>query len=529
MPANATHQANLPTSRYSLIALVPWISINCTLSYFAAARTDPAKALICYLTDNSTSQPPPANDPKWTLNDGGSWRSQNKFPVYAVPGRTGALLMHYLGRYSGNMTDVENGHLLTETFDSRDYVRLYSQIATGQAAALPSLWVFILIILAILFLIVAFTSLSMHYIQRRHRQDLRRRVADGDVDLEALGIKRLTVPQEVINRMPLFVYVAGEDNLQANGGRLDMSGVRQNTGHDSEPKTPADPDPDEMQPATNHTKPATASDPNANTTPSPFLPTFVDRQSTQSDSTSQSKLPHRQLSFSQPSCAICLDDFVSHETTVRQLTCGHIFHPECVDTFLRENSSLCPMCKKSVLPKGYCPTTITNAMVRRERLLRRMRERVTVEVVEGNSTDAAQSGPRSPVAVQGRMPSFHRQFGRVARARERAGETERARWRDNAPSPSASGESVEMEIAQVGDGETAPAPIPPSGRNEWLGHGESAVLGHRTITEDEERGMEARRPICKSSCFRYPPTSRREAHFGALGRKAATTLFPGFR
>ena len=81
-----------------------------------------------------------------------------------------------------------------------------------------------------------------------------------------------------------------------------------------------------------------------------------------------------QTPFLQPTCAICLDDFCAEESVVRELPCRHIFHAACVDAFLRENSSLCPLCKTSVLPKGYCPPVITNAMVRRERMLRRMRD-----------------------------------------------------------------------------------------------------------------------------------------------------------
>jgi hypothetical protein len=79
--------------------------------------------------------------------------------------------------------------------------------------------------------------------------------------------------------------------------------------------------------------------------------------------------------FSQPTCPICLDDFEPGETQVRELPCRHIYHPECIDPFLLRTSSLCPMCKESVLPRGYCPTRITNVMVRRERILRRMRNR----------------------------------------------------------------------------------------------------------------------------------------------------------
>jgi hypothetical protein len=58
---------------------------------------------------------------------------------------------------------------------------------------------------------------------------------------------------------------------------------------------------------------------------------------------------------------------------LRELPCTHIFHAACVDPFLTTHSSLCPLCKKSALPTGYVPKTITNVMVRRERQVRRLR------------------------------------------------------------------------------------------------------------------------------------------------------------
>ena len=94
----------------------------------------------------------------------------------------------------------------------------------------------------------------------------------------------------------------------------------------------------------------------------------------------------REVHFSQTTCSICLDDFMHDETTVRELPCNHIFHPECIDPFLLNNSSLCPLCKKSVLPPGYCPVQVTNIMVRRERLLRRTRQRNVETPSEANDS-----------------------------------------------------------------------------------------------------------------------------------------------
>jgi len=116
--------------------------------------------------------------------------------------------------------------------------------------------------------------------------------------------------------------------------------------------------------------------------------------------------PHA-ASFSQTTCPICLDDFAPHESEVRELPCRHIFHPECIDLFLRDNSSLCPMCKKSALPAGYCPVKVTNLMVRRERLVRRMRERRRA----GVAAAAARAAGDQPVPTS-RAGHASRWFGR---------------------------------------------------------------------------------------------------------------------
>jgi hypothetical protein len=154
------------------------------------------------------------------------------------------------------------------------------------------------------------------------------------VDLEALGIKRLTVPKSIIDKMPVFIYTCNEDGP--------VPEPQQGTGNQQGAE--------EIKKSTSTTPPGPASDPS----------------------------PHAYQRHAQPTCPICLEDFISGSTMIRELPCGHIFHPECVDSFLRNNSSLCPMCKKSTLPLGHCPQKITNTMVRRERAIRRLRSRVTV-------------------------------------------------------------------------------------------------------------------------------------------------------
>lgn len=398
IPQNVTRKANLPPGQYPIVALAPWMTPNCTISYLAAAHD--ASAFIFYLTDDRTGKPPPVNNATWKLNDGGRWKSENGFPVYAVPSNVGRIMMHQLAVYSEIPTNGSHGDLLTAAHSSNNYSRLYTTITTNTQNALPSLWAFLLIVLGVVLFLVGITSLSMHCIQRRNRRALHRRVASGEVDLEALGIKRLTVPQEALDKLTMFIYVAGEkppidtQRTEAPAKTTDISCVRMSS-----------PEPGSQQRSVSESTCIVQSG-SANQPVLPPLPL------------PSSSLAHRQLTYSQPSCTICLDEFESHCTVVRELPCQHIYHPDCIDAFLTKSSSRCPVCKRPVLPTGYCPENMTSAMVRRERQVRRRQQRDLSSVVgdgqlgrNGGNVDVI----RRPVAVGRRMASYHRQFGRSAR------------------------------------------------------------------------------------------------------------------
>ena len=330
--------------------------------------------------------PPPISSSVWDMEDGGVWKSQAQYPVYAVPGSVGNRMVIQLSQYSGNLTRVPSGRILMSEYhiDPRSYVRVYTEIDITAQSSLPALWVFLLIVVGGLLIILTGTSFLMHFVQRRRREGLRRRIARGHVDLEALGIKRLTVPKSVIDKMPLFIYTCREDEVLRESQKGDINqpeidGIKSGPG------------------------PASTTDDNATFSSIPIA-----------DSTLST---HEYRQHAQPTCPICLEDFVSGSTTIRELTCGHIFHPECIDSFLGNNSSLCPMCKKSTLPLGYCPEKITNAMVRRERAIRRLRSRVNVNE-DGHDIEGAWAprwsswrsaahrilfGPDEPDATTGRQ------------------------------------------------------------------------------------------------------------------------------
>ncbi|KAI9743509.1 MAG: hypothetical protein M1818_002822 [Claussenomyces sp. TS43310] len=368
---NVTRQANLPHSDYNLVALAPWINANCTLSYLASTEDDPTRAFLFYIPDGGTTLPPSIDSEIWDLDDGGQWKSSAQYPVYALPDSIGSNMMNALSLYSGNVSEVPYGQNLSRLgIDPEAYVRICTEITVSTPSSLPGLWVFVLVSFALLAMILALISYFMHFLQRRRRHALRRRVIAGEVNLEALGIKRLTVPKELIERMPLYVYTCIDYHSEV---KL-VSG--------SSPAVPNSKVSESITALSNPSALDSADDSHRDAQQSSGSG-GVDQSLPRSGAGESNPTPlvvsHEYEPESQPTCPICLDDFESHVTIIRELYCGHIFHPECIDTFLSENSSLCPMCKKSALPTGFCPEKITISMVQRERAIRRLRSQVLVD------------------------------------------------------------------------------------------------------------------------------------------------------
>ncbi|CAG5172344.1 uncharacterized protein ALTATR162_LOCUS7457 [Alternaria atra] len=479
VPENATRVANLPTDKdYALIAVAPWYSAQCTIEYFTAARNHPTKAFLTYQPGDSNAKPPVLNDASWNLQDGGSWQTANDFPTYALSSITGRNIMDQLNQYSGNLSQVPHGDTLSQIYEPTDYVRLWATVSTDSGGQLPSLWVFLVIVLAILLVAVSITSLVMHIIQRRRRNDLRERVLNGQVDLEALGVKRLTVSQQVLDKLPIHTYTAPATTSnepekatapQALNPALDTphAAVDAETGY----KGPQ---------LTRHSS-------------APTMPTVP----TSSVS----------ASWSQPTCPICMDDFEVNETQVRELPCRHIFHPECIDTFLLNHSSLCPMCKQTVLPAGVCPVQITNVMVRRERHINRMRARSAHTASTQPGSASAPSSATVPTPLT-RPPialgSLGSRIGGAISGRRIFSAPERTQSRPP---------DIEMGTTQPSDASSQPQPPnapapqnaqdcgPTHNRREWARQRALAMLGPRhapaSDVEEEENVPKWRRMFRK--------------------------------
>lgn len=454
-------------------------------------RSNKVAAIWVYTVDNSTTVPPPANDTLWNLNGTNSWLSNIPLPVVALSSSLGLSIMAQLTEQS-MVGAVPNS--LNQTTDPWLFAGFDQPSSTGNLAVVPDLWTIVLAVLAAFVAVLAIISGVLHLLQSRRRRDLRRRIAAGQVDLSILGVRKLTVPQDVLDTLPIKPH----------------SEVSQSASAQAEPA-----------PVATATEPsavlAEKGAPTATTTPTTATDTAP--AASTSTSASSSAPPTHSGIYNQPTCAICIDDF-EPDTPVRLLPCNHIFHTACIDPFFLETSSLCPMCKKSVLPKGYCPAKITNSMVRRERIANLQDQDGTVDV-QSRSRIARLGIPiRSRGAPSAATPDspqtpMHRLRGALVRPARTHGPGEPA------PAPA----SVELRDTTTPAAPGAPLSIPPheqacpshatpQGRREWARRRALQLLGQSRAAHD---------PAADALEAMEEERQRRRPWW----RKAVAVVFPG--
>lgn len=208
---------------------------------------------------------------------------------------------------------------------------------TEQAAhSTPSLWSFILAILGVIFIIGIVLVIWFRWLNARRRTALQQRIRDGELDVENLALNQMKSPRAVVEALPLYAYPGASEADLSN--QEQTSATETNPEEEIHPSTPRRHDPatpEPTSPMTEIQKPEPA-----------VIKPGIDGQSSPS---LQSSRPDSTIRHNQTCCAICLDDYVVGSSMVRELPCGHIFHSGCIEVFLLEQSSLCPLCKRSVL------------------------------------------------------------------------------------------------------------------------------------------------------------------------------------
>ncbi|KAK0668253.1 hypothetical protein QBC41DRAFT_252463 [Cercophora samala] len=370
IPESVVRQSSLPPTNYYLIAIAPWISARCSRAYLASARTAPVRGFLFFLPGNSSEAPPSAESEMWNIAEEFEWKTQSGYPVYAVSSMAGQVMMQHLSLYSGNLTEVPFGNNISTRFqaEEEDYARIWTELVISTPPSSFATWLYFLIVVGVLLTVIVSASLLMHLVQARRRYSLRQRVISGEVNLEVMGIKRLTVPLEHIQSFPLFTY------------------------HYEPPDNGSPP-----------TSPRSSKPPRSRSRRDSHG--YSERRASRTIRSVSEKTPSGPFATVttnyQPYCEICLEPYQNRITIIRELPCGHIFHPGCVDEFLNENSSLCPLCKANMLPPGFCPK-ITNHMVKRERAIRKIRGHI-----DDNDVDNSDGGKSGGWAATFRNKIFH--------------------------------------------------------------------------------------------------------------------------
>ncbi|CAG8939775.1 unnamed protein product [Penicillium salamii] len=358
VPANVTRYQDVSNFGYSLIGLAPWVSAECSLSYLSAGQKVGTHAMVFFEpSNNDTGLPPDSNDSRWVINDGEKWRMENDYPVYAIPGPAGTSLIRDLAKFSGESTHSKRDNP-TEIPDSS---RLFARLETGKETGnMPSLWSFVLAIAGTVLVLSLLLVVIYRLVLRRRRDQFQRRIAAGQVDVEALALNQMRAPRDVVEKMPLYTYL--DVNPSSESSIHQKSPSEDETENDSDNKaSPPAVKEDAKQDADQDTR--EDDQPLDDAGLKKPEPAAINPGKQEKDNSTRSKY---RLSHTQTTCAICIDDFVAGSSIVRELPCGHIFDSECIDPFLTDNSCLCPLCKTSVLPAGSYCISVTNEMVRRE-------------------------------------------------------------------------------------------------------------------------------------------------------------------
>ncbi|KAI9367347.1 hypothetical protein BJX61DRAFT_312711 [Aspergillus egyptiacus] len=382
IPTNVTRHRDVARFGDQAIGLAPWVTPDCSESFLESSKRVGTEALLFFLPSDNDAKPPSADDSTWLINGAHSWESVSQFPVYAIPASAGTTLMEQLSRYSGNGT-IPPGQLnepastsLGEGWDMR-LSSLINIERSGKKS--PSIWGFVLAVLGSMLVICITLLLLYQLVQKRRRERMQRRRETRDIDYENWALQHIPVPPGYLAKLPIYTYpeydkvdeAIPQERTSCGNDRPDRSEApaadvgqmragKKTEGEEAETQV-AKRDATGLENARN-AKSATVGIEDIPSRPSSSesIPATI--------CNSNVRYPKHtnRMSHSQPTCAICLDDFIPASTTVRELPCGHIYHPECIDEALTMNSSLCPLCKQSVLPPDFYAITTPDAVYQQD-------------------------------------------------------------------------------------------------------------------------------------------------------------------
>ncbi|TPX67670.1 hypothetical protein SpCBS45565_g03656 [Spizellomyces sp. 'palustris'] len=224
------------------------------------------------------------------------------------------------------------------------------------AALTPNIWQFVLIVVVVLLGVSFVTSVIMHFWLFR-----RRRLAEGHLGMggavDAPWEMRVhTLDMSVVQSFPTKVYDSAEAKLEKDNKRSSRKASKvqitetQNSGEELAASPPPVDRPikgtkvEDMRMDMPGGSMATLVDEDDN-----YIPHLSRNTSMRSIRTTAS-VRTVEGGVSADTCAICLDEY-EDGVILRELSCKHLFHAECIDQWLTQQSSQCPMCKEDTTPE----------------------------------------------------------------------------------------------------------------------------------------------------------------------------------
>ncbi|KAJ3179274.1 hypothetical protein HDU85_004967 [Gaertneriomyces sp. JEL0708] len=236
--------------------------------------------------------------------------------------------------------------------------------AVSKVSVRPNFWQYILIVVIILLGVSLLTSVLFHVWLFRKRRNA------SPVEFtpnEALEMGPQTLEKHVIESFPATVY----NHVDALKKKKERKSAHKNADKEAEidddvrlavvaaAAGPASSTAIAAEPPTHSIPSELELEVAASPVPLPGKtltrqPTHTSLRTTSSALTARTNLSTRTVNVpgapTSETCAICLGEFMDGEI-IRTLPCAHYFHSECIDPWLMEQSTCCPLCKEDCTPE----------------------------------------------------------------------------------------------------------------------------------------------------------------------------------
>ncbi|KAI9225839.1 MAG: hypothetical protein DHS80DRAFT_33324 [Piptocephalis tieghemiana] len=363
-------------------------SANCTpYQAIVSARAEEAKGVIVFNGVGGTGAPPdPApEDASVDLGITTDTATSVDFPVYWIEASSASTLIDALATAANTSQSPPLGP---------NMVRRVRVMLSASQSSFSGVWEFTLIIVVILLTLSFATSIAMHcHLYRvRRRQRLAREAAGinghGDEGGQGRSVKTL-LDAKVLDSFPIVTYSQHDAEVAAavqedgevdpgkiplpesrpsssystvyaneGGGPLRRSSTRRSMASLTMEKHTIKEEPviekEGEQDRKERGEEGEKGDPTPSSLPSSGTSEedkgmgkaigWVRKSSSASADSTEDIRPEETHDLIITTCAVCLDDFDLGDQ-LRALPCGHRYHLECIDPWLTEKSSACPMCK----------------------------------------------------------------------------------------------------------------------------------------------------------------------------------------